>query len=72
MRQRKTSSKPSWHFGIQYTEGSKMRYNYYCNGQGFEDYDDAVFYHEVLLAQFRIYKAIFTRMEVESMIKEIA
>lgn len=47
-----------------------MRYNYYCNGQGFEDYEDAYFYAEVLLAQFRVYKAIFTRTEIESMIKD--
>ena len=49
-----------------------MIYNYYCNGQGFEEYEDAAFYAEVLLAQFNIYKCVYTKMEVESMIKEIA
>lgn len=50
-----------------------MRYAYYCNGEGFDDYEDAVFYHRVLLAQFRLYRAIFTRDEVQSMMtKEIA
>jgi hypothetical protein len=49
-----------------------MSYNYYCNGEGFDEYEDAVFYHEVLLAQFRVYKAIFTKTEVQSMIGELA
>jgi hypothetical protein len=48
-----------------------MRYNYYCNGEGFEEYEDARFYADVLLAQFRIYKAIYTKSEVQSMLKEI-
>jgi hypothetical protein len=48
-----------------------MRYNYYCNGEGFEDYEDARFYAEVLLAQFRVYKAIYTRDEVASMLGEL-
>jgi hypothetical protein len=49
-----------------------MNYNYYCNGEGFEDYEDAVQYHEILLAEFRVYKAIFTRDEIASMIGELA
>lgn len=50
-----------------------MRYAYYCNGEGFDDYEDAVFYSEVLLAQFGVYKAVFTNDEVQSMMtKEIA
>lgn len=49
-----------------------MMYNYYCNGQGFEKYEDARFYADVLLAQFRIYKCIFTKAEVASMMTEVA
>ena len=49
-----------------------MRYNYYCNGEGFEEYEDARFYADVLLAQFRIYKAIYTKTEIQSMLKEVA
>lgn len=41
-----------------------MRYNYYCNSEGFEEYEDAVFYSEVLLAQFNMYKVVFTRDEM--------
>jgi hypothetical protein len=48
-----------------------MRYEYYCNGEGFDNYEDAVFYHEVLLAQFGVYKAIYTRHEVASMLEEL-
>jgi hypothetical protein len=48
-----------------------MRYNYYCNGEGFDDYEDARFYAEVLLVQFRIYKCIFTRDEIQSMMGEL-
>lgn len=48
-----------------------MTYNYYCNGEGFDDYEDAVFYHEVLLAQFNVYKAIYTKAEVLSMLGEL-
>ena len=47
-----------------------MRYNYYCNGQGFEDYEDASYYANVLLAQFGLYKCIYTKTEVQSMIKD--
>lgn len=49
-----------------------MNYNYYCNGEGFEEYEDAVSYSELLLAQFNVYKVVFTKTEVQSMIKEIA
>jgi hypothetical protein len=49
-----------------------MKYNYYCNGQGFDKYEDALFYAEVLLAQFRVYKAIYTKTEVQSMLEEVA
>ena len=49
-----------------------MIYNYYCNGEGFEEYEDARFYADVLLAQFRVYKAIYTKTEVLSMIGELA
>lgn len=49
-----------------------MRYNYYCNGEGFEEYEDALFYAEVLLAQFNVYKSIYTKTEVQSMIGELA
>jgi hypothetical protein len=48
-----------------------MRYNYYCNGEGFDDYDEARAYAEVLLVEFRIYKCIFTRDEIQSMIGEL-
>jgi hypothetical protein len=49
-----------------------MRYNYYCNGEGFEEYEEALFYAEVLLAQFNIYKSIYTKTEIQSMLKEVA
>jgi len=50
----------------------RAQYNYYCNGEGFEEYEDALFYAEVLLAQFNLYKSIYTKTEVLSMIGELA
>ena len=49
-----------------------MSYNYYCNGEGFDVFEDAGFYREVLIVQFRIYKAIYTRTEIQSMMGELA
>jgi hypothetical protein len=48
-----------------------MKYNYYCNGEGFDEYEDAVFYSEVLLAQFRIYRVVFTRDEIQAQTEAI-
>jgi hypothetical protein len=39
---------------------------YYCNGFIFDSYEAARSYADILLYQFRIYKAIFTRAEVEA------
>lgn len=50
----------------------RAQYNFYCNGEGFEEYEDALFYAEVLLAQFNVYKSIYTKTEVLSMIGELA
>ena len=47
-------------------------YEYYCNGEGFDTYEDAAFYADVLLAQFRIYRCVYTRDEVNSMMMEVA
>jgi len=41
-----------------------MKYKYYCNDQGFDTYEDASFYAEVLLAQLGIYRCVFTRDEM--------
>lgn len=49
-----------------------MIYNYYCNGEGFDTYEEASYYAEVLLAQFNVYKCVYTKAEVTSMLKEIA
>jgi hypothetical protein len=39
---------------------------YYCNGFQFEQYEEAERYADILLFQFGLYKAIFTRAEVEA------
>jgi len=46
-------------------------YDYYCNGEGFDEYDDASYYADVLLAQFGIYKCVYTKDEVKSMMTEV-
>ena len=48
----------------------EYNYDYYVNGEGFDDYDDAVFYSEVLLAQTGVYKCVFCREEIKAMMKE--
>jgi hypothetical protein len=40
--------------------------NYYCNGFWFATYSDARSYADILLIQLRIYKAIYTRAEIEA------
>jgi hypothetical protein len=47
-------------------------YNYYVDGQGFDTYEDAAFYADVLLAQFNVYRCVYTKAEVTSMIGELA
>lgn len=46
-----------------------MKYtsNYYVNGFGFEDYEEARRYADFLLEWKRIYKCVFTRAEMEAM-----
>jgi hypothetical protein len=46
-----------------------MKYtsNYYVNGFGFEDYEEAKRYADFLLEWKRIYKCVFTRAEMEAM-----
>jgi hypothetical protein len=44
---------------------------YYCNGFCFDDYEEAARYADILLYQFRIYRAIFTRAEVDAHMKEL-
>jgi hypothetical protein len=43
-----------------------MMKNYYCNGFYFDSYEAARSYADILLYQFGLYKAIFTRAEVEA------
>ena len=46
-----------------------MKYtsNYYVNGFGFEDYEEAKRYADFLLEWKRMYKCVFTRAEMEAM-----
>jgi hypothetical protein len=44
--------------------------NYYCNGLWFEKYSEASLYANILLNNFRVYKAIYTRSEIEAHLKE--
>jgi len=44
---------------------------YYCNGFSFEDYYEAARYADILLYQFGIYKAIFTRAEITAQLQEV-
>jgi hypothetical protein len=48
-----------------------MRYQYYVAGEGFDDYEDAVFYADVMLAQFNEYHAVFTQAEILASLKEL-
>lgn len=45
-----------------------MKYtsNYYVNGFGFEDYDEARRYADFLLEWKRMYKCVFTKAEMNS------
>jgi hypothetical protein len=45
--------------------------NYYCNGFWFATYDDARLYADILLIQLRVYKAIYTRSEIEAHAAEV-
>jgi len=49
-----------------------MKYtsNYYVNGFGFEDYEEARRYADFLLEWKRIYKCVFTKAEMEAMKEE--
>jgi hypothetical protein len=44
--------------------------NYYCNGLWFAKYSEAALYANILLNQFRVYKAIYTRSEIEAHLEE--
>jgi hypothetical protein len=50
----------------------KYESNYYVNGFGFEDYDEAKRYADFLLNWKRIYKCVFTRAEMNTMHQEDA
>ena len=45
----------------------KYEQNYYVNGFGFDDYEEAKRYADFLLEWKRIYKCVFTRAEMNSM-----
>lgn len=49
-----------------------MKYtsNYYVNGFGFEDYDEAKRYADFLLEWKRMYKCVFTKAEMNAMKEE--
>jgi hypothetical protein len=47
-------------------KGGLLMFNYYCNGFWFATYNDAREYADILLIQLRVYKAIFTRSEIEA------
>lgn len=46
-------------------------YEYYCNGEGFDTYEDAAYYADVLFAQFNIYKCVFTKDEIKYQVREL-
>lgn len=48
----------------------KYESNYYCNGFGFEDYDEAKRYADFLLEWKRMYKCVFTKAEMNAMKEE--
>jgi hypothetical protein len=48
-----------------------LQYPYYVAGEGFSDYDDAVFYSEVLLAQEGVYHVVYCRHEIEAHLQEV-
>lgn len=52
-------------------KGGFTMLNYYCNGFWFATYDDARAYADILLIQLRVYKAIFTRSEIEAHAAEV-
>ena len=49
-----------------------MKYtsNYYVNGFGFEDYEEAKRYADFLLEWKRMYKCVFTKAEMNAMKEE--
>ena len=51
------------HYSIAYKEGLIM---YYCNGHYFDKYQAARQYADFLLHHAGIYRAIFTRAEIEA------
>ena len=50
----------------------KYESNYYVNGFGFEDYEEARRYADFLLTWKRIYKCVFTKTEMNAMHQEDA
>jgi hypothetical protein len=48
----------------------KYESNYYCNGFGFECYEEAARYADFLLKWKRMYKCVFTKAEMNSMKEE--
>jgi hypothetical protein len=52
-------------------KGGLPMFNYYCNGFWFATYDDAREYADILLIQLRVYKAIYTRSEIEAHAAEV-
>lgn len=48
----------------------KYTINYYVNGFGFEDYDEARRYADFLLEWKRMYKCVFTKAEMNAMKEE--
>ena len=45
-------------------------YNYFVDGQGFKTYEDARDYADTLFFIDRIFKCVYTRAEIESMLNE--
>jgi hypothetical protein len=51
-------------------KGGFTMLNYYCNGFWFKTYSEARSYADILLNHFRVYKAIYTRSEIETHLEE--
>jgi hypothetical protein len=48
----------------------KYESNYYCNGFGFDCYEEAARYADFLLKWKRMYKCVFTKAEMNAMKEE--
>ena len=48
----------------------KYNSNYYCNGFGFEEYEEAKRYADFMVEWKRIYKCVFTKAEMNAMKEE--